>query len=146
VILEEVWGQIQEEYFRKSNPSKYAADLQKAKRIQNIRNEINGVLAGLHLRKLGLDDEGVLEYFGYPDDNEKAIRKLLINKTKLSLLIARSKNDYTNEDIDFWGLVASAENSLGRQINIDDNFTVSRWISLINNIKKQNNVRQNTKK
>jgi hypothetical protein len=61
-------------------------------------------------------------------------------------LIARSKNDYTNEDIDFWGLVASAENSLGRQINIDDNFTVSRWISLINNIKKQNNVRQNTKK
>ena len=142
----EIWETIREDYYKTSNPKQYETDLEKQRRIELLRVEIAGCTAGVIYFEVWNEILPIFKEFGYDvrDVNgiNKVRKKLLVKKTKLTLLVAtqeagRKKTD-NGESISFWKQLADVEDALGRQILDIESVTVIRWINLINQIREKN--------
>jgi len=117
-----------------------------------LRIEIASCTAGITYFEITNEILPVFKEFGYDVVDFKGIdkvrQKLLVKNTKLTLLVASQESENKkvdkNEILSFEDQVAELESAQGRQLLDIDSITVKRWISLINQIKK-NNERQNRK-
>ena len=149
-----IWEKIREEYYKKSNPKQYASDLAMQKRIELLRIEIACCTAAITCFELTNEILPAFEEFGYDvkdiDGINRVRQKLLVKNTKFTLLIAKQENESRkvdkNEAVSFWDQVADLESVLNRQIIDVENITLIRWISLINQVKRNNERRENRKR
>jgi len=153
--LKSLWEEIREEYYKESNPIQYQIDLKLAKRIEGLKIEISACTAGIAYFELTGEIHDVFKVFGYTvknsDDVARVKQKLLVRKTKLTLLTPSQKEKDKKEVIKFWDMVSDVQsamnqlNILSGEINIEKT-TVTKWISYINSIKKANKQNGSNKK
>jgi len=152
--LNEIWQTIREEYYKQSNPIEYKAELSRAKRITLLKIEIACCTAAVTYFELFNEILPAFKEFGYTVKDAKGVarvkQKMLVRKTKLTLLTPSLKEKDKKEVVNFYDMVADVQstmnqlNILSGEINIEKT-TVAKWISYIKSIKKVND-RQNKKR
>jgi hypothetical protein len=83
--LSEVWVNIIDEYWQKTDEAKYNSNIRKSVNLSKMENEYIGLRAGVALYDIG-DPRGMehIKYFGIKTI-EKAKNKVLVLKTKIAL-------------------------------------------------------------
>ncbi len=153
--LQSLWEKLREDYYKSSNPEQYKADLKKAIRVEKLKIEIACCTAAVYYFELTLEILPEFKEFGYIVENAKDVakvkQKMLVRKTRLTMLTDTRKKNDKQEAIDFWDMVSdvqSAMNQLGilsGEIDIDKTMT-AKWISYIKRIKKENGKRRENNK
>lgn len=146
--LREIWCRINEEYFKRSNPTKYNADLKKLFSFEEIRNELIGCSAALQLYKLNSENKVAIDgltAFGFNverDGIKKITSRLLTRKTKLTMRInayeKKQRRNESLEEINFWKLVENVELSRGQPLPDINTMKLDRWIEIFKSVKAEN--------
>ena len=143
-VLRETWAKILSEYQKLTNNRKYIDVLNKEKKIWIIKNKITTLTAILLLIDEQSEEvrgpiEEALKEFGLnvDIDSKRLNNAVKREKSRLELLEKQKLSEAKKEEVNFWQLVAQVENSLGRQIDVD-NMTLAHWVETIKIIKLKN--------
>jgi hypothetical protein len=127
--LNEVWVNIIDEYWQKTDEAKYNSNIRKSVNLSKMENEYIGLRAGVALYDIG-DPRGMehIKYFGIKTI-EKAKNKVLVLKTKIAL---------KNAELESKQIAETKYNIYQDYVNLSqvikvgelDKIVVSHWIEL----------------
>lgn len=142
--LEEIWNNLLDEYYRKSNIKSYNNFFRETKQREGLRNKVITLNAVYIILSRSTNEDKILickniltKDFNIQNHNLKFLKSLILReKSRLKLLDKKQKKDNKREEVNFWKLVSQVEQSLGYQLDIEK-VTLSRWIEIIATLKEK---------
>jgi len=131
-LLEEVWSELQDHYYSRTDPKGWSAfkiDLAKLQKINNDITTINASVILIHYNK----DSGYeyLKQMGINATNEQdATSALNRKKTSLKIIQSKRKQAGEKEEFNFYKMVANIQKTYGQPIDIKKT-TLASWIGYI---------------
>lgn len=144
-ILVPVWEEIIKEYEKLTNSFGYTNHLRKLNNNTAKLNRLNGLIACVYLVKYNHKDaQEYTKFWKVPETVEGITTAILQEKTRLNIEAVRNKSS-KSEEVDFEKLVVQIENSLERNLDIE-NITVKKWVYICKSIEEKAKAIENLKK
>ncbi len=142
--LEEIWNNLIDEYYKKSNIKSYNHFFRETKQREGLRNKVITLNAVYIILSRSTNEDKILickniltNDFGILNHDLKFLKSLILReKSRLKLLDKKQKKENNKEEINFWKLVSQVEQSLGYQLDIEK-VTLLRWIEIIATLKEK---------
>lgn len=142
--LEEIWNNLIDEYYKKSNIKSYNHFFRETKQREGLRNKVITLNAVYIILSRSTNEDKILickniltKDFSIQNHNLKFLKSLILReKSRLKLLDKKQKKDNKREEVNFWKLVSQVEQSLGYQLDIEK-VTLLRWIEIIATLKEK---------
>ena len=119
----------------------------KIKNIKALEHNLKLLKIAYNLKLAGSKDiESVLKELGCNKKQDNEVKNFIINnETKLAIMLAEYDNltKHTEQKVNFLDQVAKVEQALGYPLDLEK-ITVKRWCSIVNNLNKSENGRENT--
>lgn len=142
--LNDVWLDLQEYYFSKTNKNTYELFKRNMKSVVGMQSEIIACYAALKLVEL-CDERGleILPKLGIKHNDIEKI-KSAINRKQTNLNFAKTKLERVQQkdaDVSFYKLLASVSRRLGREINPAE-YHLERWVELLSDLHDKEEAEQ----
>jgi hypothetical protein len=127
--------ELLEFYHLQTNKREYEDFKQKLTKIQQQSNKVTICKAAELLNKYGYDGDSILEKEGIKGDDKSIHSKILMEITKLNLLIS-SMGSSDSEEVSFYEMLASV--SMQAKFDVSEDITLANWCAKLKVLKEKN--------